>query len=90
MGRRNGSVGEECSSGDPDPEVGAGESAGASAPPGEDVQDEVRYGRSGEKGGSRGGLPDAKKDRLNQRSDQPRQWDADAWQWQPSLETVMI
>ena len=83
-------MGEECSSGDPDPEVGAGESARASAPPGEDVQDKVRYGRSEEKGGSRGGLPDAEKDRHSQRSDQPRQWDADAGQWQPSLETVII
>ena len=90
MGRRDGSVGEECSSGDPDREVGAGESARASAPPGEDVQDEVRDGRSEEKSGSRGGFPDAEKDRHGQRSDLPRQWDADAEQWQPSLETVRI
>ena len=55
---------------------------------GEDVQDEVRYGRSEEEGGSR--LPDAEEDRHDQRSDQPRQWHADARQWQPSLETVII
>ena len=59
-------MGEECSSGDPDPEVGAGESARASPSPGEDVQDEVRYGRSEKEGGSRGGLPDAEKDRQEQ------------------------
>ena len=81
-------MGEECSSGDPDPEIGAGESARASPSPGEDVQDEVRYGRSEEESGSC--LPDAEKDRQDQRSDQPRQWDADARQWQPSLETVII
>ena len=81
-------MGEECSSGDPDPEVGAGESAGASLSPGEDVQDEVRYGRSEEEGGSR--LREAEKDRHDQRSDRPRQRDADARQWQPSLETVII
>ena len=90
LGRGDGSVGEECSSGDPDPEVGAGESARASPSPGEDVQDEVRYGRSEEEGGSRGELQDAEKDRHDQRGDQPIQWDADAWQWQPSLETVII
>ena len=83
-------MGEECTSGDPDPEVGAGESARASPSPGEDVQDEVRYGRSEEEGGSRGGLPDAEKDRHDQQSDQPGQWDADAWQWQLSLETVIL
>ena len=80
-------MGEECSSGDPDPEVGAGESARASPSPGEDVQEEARYGRNEEKGGSR--LRDAEKDRHDQRSG-PRQWDADARQWQPSLETVII
>ena len=31
-----------------------------------------------------------KKTTTAQRSDQPRQWDADAGQWQPSLETVII
>ena len=90
LGRRDDSVGEECSSGDPDPEVRGGESAIASAPSGEDIQGEVRYGRGEEKGGSRGGLPDAEKDRHSQPSDQPRQWDADAGQWQPSLEMVII
>ena len=79
-------MGKKCSSGDPDPEVGAGESARATPSPGEDVQDEVRYGRS-EEDGSR--LPDAEKDRQDQRSE-PRQRDADARQWQPSLETVII
>ena len=83
-------MGEKCSSGDPEPEVRAGGSARASAPPGEDIQDGVRYGRSEEKDGSRVGLPDAEKDRQRKRSDQPRQWDADAEQWQPSLETVII
>ena len=68
LGRGDGSVGEECSSGDPDPEVGAGESARASPSPGEDVQDEVGYRRSEEESGSR--LPDAEKDRHDQRSDQ--------------------
>ena len=60
----------------------------ASPSPGDDVQDEVRYGRSEEEGGSR--LQDTKKDRHDQRGDQPREWDADARQWQPSLETVII
>ena len=90
LGRRDDGVGEECSSGDVDPEVRGGESARASAPPGEDIQNEVRYGRSEEKGGSCGGLPDAEKDSHRRQSDQPRQWNADTGQWQPSLETVII